>query len=72
MTTTRLDERARGVFPISATPFAADGALDLDSLDRLVEFYLARRVHGLTLLGIMGEASKLRPPAKRRRGCRER
>jgi 4-hydroxy-tetrahydrodipicolinate synthase len=57
--TTRLDETARGVFPISATPFTPDGALDLDSLDRLVEFYLARRVHGLTVLGIMGEAPKL-------------
>jgi 4-hydroxy-tetrahydrodipicolinate synthase len=55
----RLDERARGVFPIAATPFAADGRLDLDSVDRLVDFYLARRVHGLTLLGIMGEAPKL-------------
>jgi 4-hydroxy-tetrahydrodipicolinate synthase len=55
----RLDERARGVFPIAATPFAADGSLDLDSVDRLVDFYLARRVHGLTLLGIMGEAPKL-------------
>ena len=55
----RLDARARGVFPIAATPFAADGGLDLDSIDRLVDFYLARRVHGLTLLGIMGEAPKL-------------
>ena len=59
MSAARLHETARGVFPISATPFAPDGALDLDSLDRLVDFYLARRVHGLTLLGIMGEASKL-------------
>lgn len=60
-----LDETARGVFPISATPFAADGALDLASLDRLVDFYLARRVHGLTLLGIAGEAHKLTPDESR-------
>src|SRR2546425_3963435 len=59
MSVPRLAESARGVFPISATPFAPDGALDLASLDRLVDFYLARRVHGLTLLGIMGEAPKL-------------
>ena len=65
MSAARLDETARGVFPISATPFASDGALDLDSLDRLVDFYLARRVHGLTLLGIMGEAPKLRPAESR-------
>ena len=65
MSAARLDETARGVFPISATPFAPDGALDLDSLDRLVDFYLARRVHGLTLLGIMGEAPKLTPAESR-------
>ena len=57
----RLTEAARGVFPIAATPFAADGALDLPSADRLVDFYLGHRVHGLTLLGIMGEAPQLTP-----------
>jgi 4-hydroxy-tetrahydrodipicolinate synthase len=61
----RIDERARGVFVISATPFAAGGALDLDSVDRLMDFYLARRVHGVTLLGIMGEAPKLTPEESR-------
>ena len=56
---TRLTESARGVFVIAATPFTADGALDLLSIDRLVDFYLGHRVHGLTLLGLMGEAQKL-------------
>jgi 4-hydroxy-tetrahydrodipicolinate synthase len=55
----RLTEDARGVFVIAATPFTADGAVDLQSVDRLVDFYLGHRVHGLTLLGIMGEAQKL-------------
>jgi 4-hydroxy-tetrahydrodipicolinate synthase len=59
MPSASLTESARGVFPIAATPFTPDGALDLGSLDRLVDFYLSHRVHGLTLLGIMGEAQKL-------------
>lgn len=55
----RLTEDARGVYIIAATPFGPDGALDLASLDRLVDFYLERGVDGLTLLGLMGEAQKL-------------
>ena len=54
-----LDETARGVYIISATPFSDDGALDYASLDRLIDFYLEQGVHGLTLLGVMGEAPKL-------------
>lgn len=57
----RLTEQARGVYVIAATPFCDDGALDLESTDRLVDFYLERGVHGLTVLGLMGEASKLTP-----------
>jgi 4-hydroxy-tetrahydrodipicolinate synthase len=41
------------------SPFADDGALDLASADRMVDFYLERDVNGLTLLGVMGEAPKL-------------
>jgi 4-hydroxy-tetrahydrodipicolinate synthase len=59
MTSHLLDENARGVFVIAATPFAEDGALDLDSLARLIEFYIGAGVHGLTILGMMGEAQKL-------------
>ena len=55
----RLDETARGVYIISATPFSDDGALDYASLDRLIEFYLEQGVHGLTLLGVLGEAPKI-------------
>ena len=54
-----IDEHASGVFIISATPFAADGRLDLDILDRLTDFYLGHGVAGITLLGMMGEAQKL-------------
>ena len=54
-----LTETAAGVFPISVTPFTPDGALDLDSLDRVTDFYLEKGATGLTILGIMGEAGKL-------------
>ncbi len=55
----RITRDTNGVYIIAATPFAEDGALDLDSADRMVEFYLARGVTGMTVLGIMGEAPKL-------------
>jgi 4-hydroxy-tetrahydrodipicolinate synthase len=54
-----LTEETKGVFIISATPFRDDGALDLESLDSLTDFYLGHRVNGITLLGMMGEAQKL-------------
>lgn len=56
-----LDETAKGVYAIAATPFTEDGALDLDSTDRMIEFYLDCGVSGLTILGVMGEAPKLAP-----------
>lgn len=55
----KLDETASGVFIIAVTPFTDSGALDLDSTDRMVDFYLERGVTGFTILGIMGEAPKL-------------
>ncbi len=48
-----------GVYAILPTPFADDGRLDLTSLERVVEFELAAGIHGLTILGILGEAHKL-------------
>ena len=41
-----LDESANGVFIIAATPFSDNGALDLASVDRMVDFYLERGVNG--------------------------
>jgi 4-hydroxy-tetrahydrodipicolinate synthase len=55
----RLDESAQGVYIISATPFTDNGALDLDSADRLVDFYIEKGVAGITVLGMMGEAQKM-------------
>jgi 4-hydroxy-tetrahydrodipicolinate synthase len=54
-----LDETATGVFTIAVTPFLPDGAIDFDSIDRMVDFYLAKGASGLTVLGMMGEAGKL-------------
>ena len=49
-----LDEAARGVFNIAATPFLPDGSLDPESLDRMVAFYEEKGASGLTILGMMG------------------
>ena len=54
-----LNENTKGVYVIASTPFHDNGAVDFDSIDRLVEFYVEEGVHGLTVLGIMGEAPKL-------------
>lgn len=48
-----------GVLPITLTPFADDGEVDEGSIDTLVEDYLGAGAHGLTILGIMGEAARL-------------
>lgn len=48
-----------GVFPITLTPFTDNGDVDEGSIDTLVESYLRAGVHGLTILGIMSEASRL-------------
>ena len=54
-----LDETAQGVFTIAVTPFLPDGAVDWDSIDRVVDFYIEKGATGLTILGMMGEAGKL-------------
>lgn len=54
-----LDASAKGVYIIAVTPFAEDGSLDLDSTDRMVDAYIESGVTGITILGIMGEATKL-------------
>jgi 4-hydroxy-tetrahydrodipicolinate synthase len=55
----QLDASAKGVYLITVTPFTDSGALDLASTDRMVDFCLDAGVTGLTILGIMGEATKL-------------
>lgn len=48
-----------GVCTIALTPFTGEGDLDEESIDSLAGFYLNSGVHGVTILGIMGEAHKL-------------
>ncbi len=48
-----------GVFNIMATPFDAEGRVDVASLRRLVDFQIERGADGLTILGVLGEAAKL-------------
>ncbi len=55
----RLTSDARGVFPIAPTPFHPDGRIDFESLDRLMDHYVAIGADGCTILGILGEAPKL-------------
>lgn len=56
---TKLTSDAKGVYVIAATPFLDDGRIDFESIDRLVDFYLKCGVHGMTVLGVMGEFQKL-------------
>src|SRR3712207_5519851 len=48
-----------GVCTIALTPFTDEGELDEGSIESLSEFYVDSGVHGITILGIMGEAHKL-------------
>ena len=54
-----LTEAAKGVYTIAVTPFLQNGAIDFDSIDRMVDFYIEQGATGLTILGMMGEAGKL-------------
>ncbi len=54
-----LSEQTKGIYVISATPFSPDGEIDYPSVDSLIEFYLEKGVHGITILGMMGELHKL-------------
>lgn len=51
--------RLDGIYPIVPTPFLDNGDIDLASIDRLVEFMANKKVHGLAILGALGEGHKL-------------
>ncbi|KAF1046099.1 dihydrodipicolinate synthase family protein [Xylophilus sp.] len=58
-------DQTRGVYIVTQTPFDDAGAVDLPSIDTLVDFYLKHGADGLTVLGVAGEAGKLTPQEAR-------
>ncbi len=52
-------EQLKGLYAVLVTPFDVAGKIDEVSLDRLVDFYLERNVHGLVTLSVMGEGPLL-------------
>src|SRR3954465_1862095 len=55
----KLTHEAAGTFAIAPTPFHDDGRIDMNSIDRLTDFYAQVGCEGVTVLGILGEAPKL-------------
>jgi 4-hydroxy-tetrahydrodipicolinate synthase len=49
----------KGVIPILATPFNDDESLDLASWQKMIEFMVASKVDGITILGVLGESNRL-------------
>ena len=49
----------KGIYPIVPTPFIDQGDVDYPSIERLIEFMAQKRVHGLAILGALGEGHKL-------------
>jgi 4-hydroxy-tetrahydrodipicolinate synthase len=54
-----------GVYPAVTTEFAPDGALDLDATEKHVDALIRAGVHGLIMLGTVGENTVLAPEEKR-------
>src|SRR5215211_5968730 len=58
-------ETLHGVCTIALTPFTDEGDVDERSIGSLSESYVDAGVHGITILGIMGEAHKLSDAERR-------
>ena len=54
----------RGVFPAATTQFRADGSLDLAATQRVLDALVRDGVHGLVVLGTVGENYALEPDEK--------
>ena len=51
--------KLEGVFPILPTPFHDDETFDRESMTAVVRFMRELGVDGITVLGVLGEASRL-------------
>ena len=58
------DVQWRGVFPALTTKFTASDEIDWTAMERHLEFQLDAGVHGLVILGSLGETSTLRHAEK--------
>jgi len=54
-----LSRKSSGTFAIAPTPFDTEGRVDTRSIDHMSDFYKEIGCTGITVLGVMGEASKL-------------
>jgi len=54
-----MDSSLKGFFTITVTPFAEDSSVDVKSVKTFTEHQINKGVHGMTILGIMGEVGKL-------------
>jgi 4-hydroxy-tetrahydrodipicolinate synthase len=51
--------KLEGVFSVLPTPFLEDGAVDHESLRRVIDLFIGGGVNGLTALGVTSEAARL-------------
>ena len=58
------DIQWRGVFPALTTKFTADDAVDWQAMEQHLEFQLQAGIHGLIVLGSLGENATLSPAEK--------
>jgi 4-hydroxy-tetrahydrodipicolinate synthase len=55
-----------GVFSVLPTPFHPSGDIDVDSLARVIDLFLADGVNGFTALGVTSEVARLTEPERDR------
>ncbi len=60
-----METRFAGIIPPMLTPLTSDERVDVPAVGRLVEFLIGHAVHGLFILGSIGEGAFLRVAEKR-------